>query len=84
MKKSELRNLVKEEIQRLNEYDISHIFSVSLQKLIKKIKNKEDNIDKRMKDKSDGELLGMILTPIFQSALLDIKDRKGFKKNFKI
>jgi hypothetical protein len=55
-----------------------------LKDIIKDIK-KGNGVDKRsMEEHTDGELLAMFLTPVFQSALFGIKDRKGFKKNFKI
>jgi len=55
-----------------------------LQKLITNIKDGK-GIDKKMyKEKTTGELLGMILSPIMQSELIRLDDRKGFHKNFRI
>ena len=59
-------------------------FEVSLKNLINNVKNGID-IDTRMLEKhSDGELLAMILTPLFQSELNHLADRKGFVRNFSI
>ena len=49
-------------------------------KLIKKGKN----IDPRaFEEHTDGELLAMLLSAVFQGELLFLDDRKGFKKNFR-
>jgi len=54
-----------------------------LKNIIKSIKL-GNNVDKRaLMDHSDGELLAQFLSPVFQSALVSLKDRKGFKRNFK-
>ena len=84
MKKSEVRKMIREMIQSLNEASITNGFEKSLEKLISDIESGK-GVDKRMaKEKSVGELLGMFLTPIFQSKLLSVEDMKGFYKYFKV
>jgi len=90
MKKSELVKLIKEtineddfKIRQSLEESISDDFSNALQNLISQIE-KMEGIDKRSANKTTGELLGIILTPIFQSELIRLEDRKGFYDNFKI
>jgi len=67
----------------LNEASASSRIEKELKTLITKIK-KGSGIDSRSFDEyTDGELLAMLLNGVFQSALLDLDDRKGFKKNFR-
>ena len=84
MKKTELREMIREEMQALNEGSLTKDFEKALEELITKIE-KGEGVDKRYRSQhSTGELLGMFLTPVMQNVLLRIKDRKGFSKNFHI
>jgi len=68
----------------LNESSLSSKIDSELISLIKNIKSGK-GVDKRsIEEHTDGELLAMILTPVFQSTLNNLEDRKGFKKNFRI
>ena len=71
------------EKKTLNEGSVSANIDKALKALISDLQNGV-GVDKRaMEDSTDGELLAMVLRPVFQSELLKLKDRKGFKKNFK-
>ena len=86
MTKTELNKLINESVKRqLNEAnDLGSPIENELKKLIKSL-NAKEGIDDRMKDKNTGELLAMILIPVFQSALveMDQKSRKTFRDNIK-
>lgn len=84
MKRSELKGIIKEEILLLIEGSLAKGVDVSLKELINNIKSGK-GVDKRaIKNTTDGELLAMFLTPVFQSALNTLEDRKGFVRNFRI
>lgn len=67
----------------VNESSSSIKIEKELTTLIGNIK-KGKNIDPRaFEEHTDGELLAMLLSAVFQGALLNLDDRKGFKKNFR-
>ena len=71
------------EKELMNEEHSGNKFEKALHNLINDVK-KGKGLDPRMKDVPDGEILAMILTPIFQTHLMMLKDKKSFKKNFDI
>ena len=84
MNQNDLRKIIKEEILLLIEGSLAKGVDVSLNELIKNIKSGK-GVDKRaIKNMTDGELLATFLTPVFQSALNTLEDRKGFVRNFRI
>ena len=55
-----------------------------LQTLIKNIQAGKGVDERAMESNTDGELLAIFLNGAYQSALMKLKDRKGFKREFKI
>lgn len=58
--------------------------SSELKTIIKNIQSGQGVDKKSFENMTDGELLAEFLNGPFQSALLNLSDRKGFKKKFKI
>jgi len=79
-----MTNLINKINLRLDEISLTNKLETELKSLIKNIKSGK-GVDKRSMDSdTDGEILADFLTPLFQSVLNDLDDRKGFKKGFRI
>lgn len=68
---------------QLNDASLADPVSKALDTLIKNIRAGKGVDAKTLEEEGDGAVLAMFLKPIIQSAVIKLKDTKGFWKEFK-
>jgi hypothetical protein len=87
MKRTELRQMIREEVIKmtLTENKSVNLIEKEILKLIKSIQSKDSSVvdSETLESNSDGEILKMFLVPVLSSVSMRLKDKKTFTKALK-